>query len=347
MGAAHGAALSRREWLALVAVFAAIQVAWIVAPAAASGPAGSTPGALIARSDAGRSFIWRDALGIAAAHPLLGVGHGNFAAARLHEMTGPMAAPNVNHAHNLFLQVASEWGLVGLVVVLAALAWWARAGLRILRDPQPEPMRLFALGVMLALFVHSLAEHPLWFTYFLLPFALCAGLLTGPRAAPEAAPRSRLAIGLGLVVAAAVGAVAAFDYQRLHHIAAGLRADAFREPGTPPAVQLADVVAAERLTLFPRPATLLLSAVLPINPTAAEAKLVVTRRAMDMIPAGQTMARWAAFAVLTGRQDDARRLLLAVRERHPPSYAEARELLQRSTFGQQALVDFADALPPP
>jgi O-antigen ligase len=335
------------ECVALASMFVAVQLAWLLAPVGqASTEFGGAP--LIARSDAGRSSLWLDALALWRAHPLLGVGHGNYAQARLHELNGPMPVPHVDHAHNLLLQVASEWGAVGLLLVALALVWLARAGLRALAERPVAPARLFALAMVVALLVHGLAEHPLWFPHYLFLFALAVGLLVGaPVAMEPAPPRRAVAIVFGLVVAAAIAGVAAADYLRLQHLAAGLRADAVREPGTPPRISLAEVASVERLTLFPRPATLLLSAVLPINPVAAEAKLAVARRAMDMIPAGQTIARWAALAVVAGRADEARALLLAMRQRHQPAYLEAREILQRSTFGQAVLEDFVAALPPP
>lgn len=339
-------ALRSAECAALALLFIAVQLAWLLAPAGQmSTESGGAP--LIARSDAGRSSLWADALALWRAHPLLGVGHGNYAQARLHELNGPMPVPHVDHAHNLLLQVASEWGAAGLLLVALVLVWLARAGLRALAERPVAPARLLALATVVALLVHGLAEHPLWFPHYLFLFALAVGLLVGaPVAVEPVAPRRAAAVVFGVVVAAAIAGVAAADYLRLQHIAAGLRADAVREPGTPPRISLAEVAAVERLTLYPRPATLLLSAVLPINPVAAEAKLAVARRAMDMIPAGQTIARWAALAVVAGRADEARALLLAMRQRHRPAYLEAREILQRSTFGQAVLEDFVAALPP-
>jgi len=62
----------------------------------------------------GRIPLWRDSLRDAVSHPLLGTGPMNYAC------TGPLNRSA--HPHNFLLQIAGEWGIPALLILLAALA---------------------------------------------------------------------------------------------------------------------------------------------------------------------------------------------------------------------------------
>jgi O-antigen ligase len=345
--------LGRRELAAMALVFALVQVAWVWN--ASRGPVGDGAAAatpLIARSDAGRAALWRDAVALWAEHPVLGVGHGNYAAARLHELTGPLPAPHADHAHNLLLQAASEWGVAGVVLVVLAAFWLLRLVLRRLRDPQRDADGWLAAAWVVAMLVHSVAEHPLWFPYFLLPFAAMVGVLARPAAGAAAMPARRIGGGATLALATTalavvVVAVAAADFLRLQRLVAEMRADARRPAGEARQVQLADVARIENLTLYPRPATLLLSISLPLGGEAAAAKLEVARRAMDAIPSAPTIARWAVSSHQAGRADEARALLGSIATRNPDLYANTHARLRGWAEREPRLAAFVAALPPP
>ncbi|QEY25919.1 PglL family O-oligosaccharyltransferase [Neisseria zalophi] len=76
------------------------------------------------------------------------------------------------HSHNLILQLLSEMGLVGtLVVVLGFLAVIKR----MFRRPA-NMASLLLLSLMAVSLCHSMLEYPLWYIYFLVPFAVMASL---------------------------------------------------------------------------------------------------------------------------------------------------------------------------
>ena len=85
---------------------------------------------------AGRWSLWQGALEITAAHPILGVGEGNYADFAL-ENSETVAKHSANKetvagvAHNMFLSVASQLGLVGLCLFLAVLFFAFKAALSI------------------------------------------------------------------------------------------------------------------------------------------------------------------------------------------------------------------------
>jgi O-antigen ligase len=108
-----------------------------------------------------RVQIWKTTPQIIADHPLLGVGAGNFPQVSLAYGLSEGGLP-FEHAHDLFLTIAAERGLI----VLAMLVWFlvavARAGANLLRDRRSEYLP-YAFGLCAALFgllIDSLVDYP-------------------------------------------------------------------------------------------------------------------------------------------------------------------------------------------
>jgi hypothetical protein len=173
---------------------------------------------------ASRFAIWRDTLGLIAAHPWLGVGFGefNFAWSLTPFPHRPVAF--FDHTHNLPLQLAAELGLPLALLVLALLAlalWQAWRRSRAVAGATGSALRA-AFVMVLLMALHSQLEYPLWYAQFLLPTALTWGLCQGAGAVPAASampatgpgspPRWPITSGLAMLVA--TGAVLA-DYQRV------------------------------------------------------------------------------------------------------------------------------------
>lgn len=72
------------------------------------------------------------------------------------------------NAHNIFIMVFVEAGLVGLVALLVILG---SIGWQILKRPL-DNNRLFLAGALGLLFIHSNVEFPLWYAWFLMLFGL-------------------------------------------------------------------------------------------------------------------------------------------------------------------------------
>ncbi|MEO6280221.1 Wzy polymerase domain-containing protein [Roseateles sp.] len=209
--------LSRGARLALLATPLMLGVSWwLMAQWSAEG--GHAFGAASRLSEGAgspsRLAILRDAWALTIAHPLLGVGWGEFNVAwsLTPFPTRPIAF--FDHTHNLPSQLAVELGLPWAGAVLALLGWalwqaWRGAA----RSDEDAPLRRAALMIVLTIALHSLLEYPLWYAYFLLPacFALGLALPAGERAKPASAMPATL-IG-GLLVAGSLFAV--WDYQRI------------------------------------------------------------------------------------------------------------------------------------
>lgn len=174
-----------------------------------------------ARADQ-RPTLWRGALMVFAEAPLAGAGHGRFAG-RFFEIAPDLPAPRpdvmTTHAHNAVLQIAAEYGLAGLaILVLGAIAWGA--GVR----RSASGIGVWACWLVIPAAVQSLFEYPLWYAYFLGPFAFALGAAEGPRLEFG----GRRVVNIVFAAASLVGAVLLSDVWRDFDV---LRA--FRGAGRP------------------------------------------------------------------------------------------------------------------
>lgn len=107
-----------------------------------------------------RKELWPWALTAVADFPLTGVGLGAFrqVAFRIYPLS-LTAGQDIGHAHNIFLQVALDVGLPGLVAYLALLFVAAAAGWRVARcDAGLRPAALGLLAGLVAVHVFGLAD---------------------------------------------------------------------------------------------------------------------------------------------------------------------------------------------
>lgn len=141
--------------------------------------------------------MWRDTLDMIRAQPLAGVGAGSWEIQMPRYQKG--AAVELDYfAHNEYLQLVAEYGVVGwifLALLLAALARsaWALWHARGLRSAADGPARAFALASLLGLLLVSLTGFParhMAATGALL--GVCLGLVAATHA-PVVAPAGSLA----------------------------------------------------------------------------------------------------------------------------------------------------------
>ncbi len=110
-------------------------------------------------STSGRIEIWKEAIGIIREHPIFGVGIGNYSSAVFPSAT----YREPRYAHDIFLDIAAETGVLNAAFFFAALA------LAITRSlSKRENSFLFAIGCSLLVFAtHSLFETPLYSVHIL------------------------------------------------------------------------------------------------------------------------------------------------------------------------------------
>jgi O-antigen ligase len=127
--------------------------------------------------------IWRATPGIIAGHPIFGVGEGNFPnAAEQLDLLDPANELPYDHAHDIFLTVAAELGLVGLAVFLVFLFLIVRltAANLVARDDD-WPLKLGVSAAMVGMLVTSLTEYPPRTNVIMATLLVLVGVLVGFR----------------------------------------------------------------------------------------------------------------------------------------------------------------------
>ncbi len=138
-----------------------------------------------------RVAIWRDTLGIVRDFPVSGVGAGNFATAMRVYQSGDRTY-FWNEAHNEYLQVAAEGGLLFVIPMAAGLVGLCRAGWRACTDAG-DHVRWMRVGAAASLV--AVATQSIWETGVSLPAngmlaAVAAAILVHrSRHAPHASAR--------------------------------------------------------------------------------------------------------------------------------------------------------------
>ena len=95
-----------------------------------------------------RLHIWRDALALWKQYPLFGVGPGGFYWNYPAFLQPSSAAdPNLLHAHSVWLEFATGWGVAGLLWLGALLGWLVS----VLRRPSREPQAWYRISLLAAL----------------------------------------------------------------------------------------------------------------------------------------------------------------------------------------------------
>lgn len=116
------------------------------------------------KENLGRSQIWLANLDMVKDRPLFGWGYGNYREFREPYYQRYPEANHSGHAHNSFLQIWVESGLVGLTAFLAFFVVLLRTGWQAYRllPPTAEPLRSFALGAWLSIIgflIGGLTQH--------------------------------------------------------------------------------------------------------------------------------------------------------------------------------------------
>ena len=147
---------------------------------------------IIARFDFSQELrpqLWRDGLYVALKYFPFGVGMGDFVPALIADERLEVVWPSLpNRAHNDFLELACEAGIVGLAALSAISLTLSRALWRTLRGAAGKSLTLaiFAAAGLAVLALHSLVDYPFRSMALAGLGAVCAGLLLTPRLKGEA-----------------------------------------------------------------------------------------------------------------------------------------------------------------
>ena len=113
-------------------------------------------------------------------HPWWGGGFGSFSSWEMRQGLAQKEPLFSTNAHNIVGQIAAELGTLGLLTVFLPAAFsLAQMGRKYftMRAEEFQAWQVIAFAVCAMLAGYSLTEYPLWYDFFLIPFALCWGLL--------------------------------------------------------------------------------------------------------------------------------------------------------------------------
>lgn len=126
----------------------------------------------------GRTAIWKDTLQTVREYPLTGTGLGTFGVV-FRRFQSHLVNNYVDHAHNDYLEFASETGLVGAAVLfLPILYLFAKMVFSFLDEPRRyrSSVLLGCIGATLAILIHSLTDFNLQIPANALIFAVVLGI---------------------------------------------------------------------------------------------------------------------------------------------------------------------------
>ena len=339
LSAAQGSWRGRRllGWSAVLLL--AVQLLWKLVPHGAAQVSSAARTTVSPRLE-----LIADAWTLWLNNPLMGVGFGQFSAARLVQASTTMLEPNAAHAHNLVMHLLAELGAVGLLLCVVPIAFVARSWLSRRRLIAVEPELYLATSVTLILLVYSLFEWPLWCAFFLFPLAFMLGCL------PQGYWRYRASKSIGVIrtgvwIAVAAGCfVVAADYLRLQQMYTELGRQREARRGTneqyleiPPEAEIVS-----HATFFPLLADYMYARTLAPDGFMTDYKRAIAWRVMLGLPSGETFARYVAFSLAEGDTVEADRWLTVAGTRSPAIFEQAVMTLRVMAQDQRAVAKYLD-----
>jgi hypothetical protein len=244
-----------------------------------------------------RLRFWEEAWTMFRAAPWFGVGFRQFAWNHfLLTVRNPGAYPDdgiIDHAHNLLFHVAAEFGVLGLLVLLAGVAWWAWS-LRHARINAATWWMVAGLGV---LGLHSMLEYPLWYAYFLGIAAVLMGAIESDAPVIDGRRSGRPVLAATVVLGVLVFVGVFQDYRVLQSLQGSARpADVAADGGDKRVAVLLDL---QRTSLFAPLIEFALAQRMSLNQEHLNDKLVLNGRAMRFQPGSEVVYRQAYLLAMS------------------------------------------------
>ncbi len=107
-----------------------------------------------------RIFIWKATLNMIKDHPVIGIGTGMFFATYPRYLLPGAPEKEDSYAHNIFLEVAAEFGLIGLIVFIIMLFGVLSMSFSLARTGNPFYQGIFT--VFIGVLVHQQVDIPIW-----------------------------------------------------------------------------------------------------------------------------------------------------------------------------------------
>ncbi len=111
--------------------------------------------------DGSRTLMWAAAVSLFIDHPFLGVGYGNYRFLYADFAFIPGAVPGLLDAHNIYLQLLAETGVVGFLSFLVLMGLFISLALKSMRrhDPIPRIVAFGVLGAITGTLIHGMVDY--------------------------------------------------------------------------------------------------------------------------------------------------------------------------------------------
>jgi O-antigen ligase len=130
--------------------------------------------------DKGRAELWGETMSLVRAYPIFGCGLGGYESAfPKYKVSGPLSSDD--YAHNDYLQILAEMGIVGGAIVFLLAGATVRAAFRGALDtsnPRTWSLALGCAGALTAILVHSTADFNLYIPANAMVVSWIAGIAT-------------------------------------------------------------------------------------------------------------------------------------------------------------------------
>ena len=168
------------KWLWLFPALLPLAIFALIAPDAMVLRFADTPG-LGEMSADGRVQIWKETMGLIGAYKWTGTGLGAYEYG-LYPFRKFSSAVTIDFAHNDYLQILAELGIIGalLVLSLAMVILWRPLAIILERDSRHWALAVGLVGSFAAIGLHSLVDFNLYIPANALALAWLAGIAASP-----------------------------------------------------------------------------------------------------------------------------------------------------------------------
>ena len=266
-----------------------------------------------------RLQLWRAGLAVFADHPWLGAGSGQFPW-ESYVLVGRQTDGSyfsAEHAHNLFIHLLAEFGVVApLLALLLGWRWW----IGFIRQTW-SAAHWWIAAVLLVEAVHSQLEYPLWYTFFLGVAALALGAGSSAAFRPKVSRLGQAIVALMLLLGGATLFTLGNDYGQLEKTLNRQQQSSIEQ--TPWAESLNTLGRLHRESLLSAYVELVYAYGLSVDREKLKDKIVVCERAVRFSPVKQVAFKLATLLALDGRLEDAQLALRRALATHPAGRAQA------------------------
>jgi O-antigen ligase len=264
----------------------------------------------------GRSERWvlmQQAWRMALEHPWLGVGWFGFGVEQVRLASDFSAGTYAQHSHNLILNFASELGFPATVLFFSVMAWWF---VKCCVSPQTTMILRFANLVFIAVFVHSMVEFPLWYSYFLIPVSLLMGMMHQLRWPSLGVSVRPIPIFLAFIFSGSILVALTLNFQS---VTLGFDTLHLKSLGYVADLKLTDRPA---FTFFPKFFDYFQFSRSTVHERMSIQEIEFAERNSQRFGYPHILNKLANIYALNDRPKDAARVMLTLQRLHPSSYSE-------------------------